>query len=151
MADGHLNKCKSCCKKDARMHYKSKSKNVWFLEAERRRGREKYQRLNYKEKYPPDPTKSFSATKNLHRNLIAKGFDLYMKEAHHWNYNFPHQGFILSRTSHKLIHRSLILDRISKCFLFNGEMLDTMEKHKNYICGVFKGNGIEEPIIEFDL
>lgn len=92
-----------CCKKDAAFNYKKKSKNVWFIEAERRRGREKYKRLNYKEKYPPDKLKSNAKTKNLHRYLISAGYDMNMKEAHHWNYDLPKQGFILTRNINRAL------------------------------------------------
>lgn len=151
MKDGHLNKCKKCCKSDASINYKVKSKNSWFIESERRRGRDKYKRLNYKTKHPNDPIKSFSITKNLHRNLINAGFDMTMKEAHHWNYNFPRQGFILSRKSHKAIHQNLSFDKETKCFMTSGKILSTFEDHREYIKNVLKTSNIQESVIEFNL
>lgn len=151
MKDGHLNKCKKCCKSDAASNYKIKSKNTWFVESERRRGREKYKRLNYKTKYHNNPIKSFSDTKNLHRNLINAGFDMAMKEAHHWNYNFPRQGFILSRKVHKMIHRNLSFNKETKCFMTGGKILLTFEDHREYINNTLKTSNIQETVIEFNL
>ena len=53
MGDGHLNKCKICTKKDVsiRLNYKMKDEN--FANNERKRHREKYYRLGYKEKHKP--------------------------------------------------------------------------------------------------
>ena len=151
MKDGHLNKCKMCCKKDAAFNYKKKSKNVWFIEAERRRGREKYKRLNYKEKYPPDKLKSNAKTKNLHRYLISAGYDMNMKEAHHWNYDLPKQGFILTRKCHKLVHKFLTFDAKTRCFKWGDIILDSLEKHYDFIKYVFDENNVNSDIICFKL
>lgn len=50
-ADGHLNKCKSCTKKDVHENYEKKINDDDFIEKERARGREKYKRLEYSKKY----------------------------------------------------------------------------------------------------
>lgn len=151
MKDGHLNKCKICCKKDSSLNYKKNSKNVWFVEYERRRGREKYRRLNYKDKYPPNIIQCNSTIRNLHRNLIAAGYDMDLKEAHHWNYNLTKQGFILTRKMHKLIHRYIKFDTETKCFKFKDMLLDSIEKHRNFINSVFRENNISDEIVEFDI
>ena len=50
MADGHLNKCKSCAKKDVHKNYLKNVEDDEYVEKERSRGREKYKRLKYNEK-----------------------------------------------------------------------------------------------------
>lgn len=51
MADGHLNKCKSCTKKDVHENYEKKINDDDFIEKQRARCREKYKRLEYGKKY----------------------------------------------------------------------------------------------------
>jgi len=86
MEDGHLNKCKSCTKKDVISRARKKSDDPKWIEQERIRGREKYKRLNYKDRQTKSnlkyPWKSSSTYKGLSRNMkIDKGI-----EAHHWCY-----------------------------------------------------------------
>jgi len=53
MGDGHLNKCKTCTKKDVDKREKEKRKDPDWVESEKIRAREKYRRLGYKEKHKP--------------------------------------------------------------------------------------------------
>ena len=41
--------------------------------------------------------------------------------------------FILTRRQHKLIHKYLLFDEQSKMFRYQDTLLDTLEKHKNFI------------------
>ena len=62
MSDGHLNKCKDCTKSDVKERFLVNSERPEWLERERERGREKYYRLGYREKYKP--TNMEDLTKN---------------------------------------------------------------------------------------
>jgi hypothetical protein len=136
MADGHLNKCISCTKQDTRNTELKIRSTPEGLERDRKRHRDKYQKLGYKEKQKEwdkfKPWKQSQAYKNLSRDLeIPLGM-----EAHHWNYNdeYLKDVFILDRKIHRNIHRFLTLDLDRKIFMdLNGNYLDTKEKHKKFI------------------
>lgn len=68
MDDGHLNKCKNCCKSQAKERHQQKSMNLSWKEKEKERSRKKYHQLNYKEKYP---YKKMIITNNM-KNDIQK-------------------------------------------------------------------------------
>ena len=136
MADGHLNKCKECNKSDVKKDYYRKSEDVLFVEKERERSREKYHRLNYKERSKilneDKPWKNSNKYKGLHKKFkVPKGFEL-----HHWNYNDDYllDVFVLNIKDHKNLHNSLFLDLEKRIFyLEDGTYLDTKEKHQEYI------------------
>jgi len=154
MADGHLNKCKVCTKNDVIENYNIKSQDSEWMEKERKRGREKYSRLNYKGKYAHHKhvfsfRKSYEF-KNLSkflkkRNLIKTGY-----EAHHWNYNYPYSIIILTRSLHKRVHQQLTFDRDSLCYIdSNGNLLDTIEKHVQIIHDIALGYKVYKDIRQF--
>lgn len=127
MGDGHLNKCKTCAKKDIHRNYSEKSKDISYINKERERGREKYHRLNYKDRYKP----KFKSVllKNIAKIVRKRlGVDLTNKELHHWNYLGYNEGcaFILSRTSHKLIHK-YVNARLNKFLYVNNKIKITSQ------------------------
>ena len=126
MADGHLNKCKDCAKKDVHEKYMSNIDNPAYVEKERARNREKYRRLGYKDiyKHPHSETKSVAEYLKRRINIPPE------HEIHHWNYNFLYDVFILSRRYHARIHKKITFDKDTKCFYYNGSLLDTKQKHE---------------------
>ena len=158
MQDGHLNKCKSCTRKDVRKREQILSKDSAWKEKEQARHREKYYRLGYKEKHKPD-TKSKAKTmarynskypeKKLARNRITqlrrklklqKGIEL-----HHWSYNLIHRKdvIILTTKDHNTAHRFLNYDQKEKMYRTkDGVLLDTNLKHYNFIKQFLNENSI---------
>lgn len=129
--DGFSCRCKSCVADKAKESESKKS-----IEQIRERHRDKYKRLNYKERQKVwDENKSWKSTakyKNLHRNFkIEKGMEI-----HHWSYNDEHlEDFIvLTASIHKGVHKFLVLDINNKMFrTLTGELLDTKQKHIDYL------------------
>jgi len=136
MADGHVNKCKVCNKIDVKKDYYRKSSDILFVEKERLRSKEKYYRLNYKERQKElnknKPWKNSQVYKNLSRKFkLPKGFEL-----HHWNYNkeYLEDIMILKIKEHRQAHTNLILDQDLLIFTDKeGFLLDTKEKHISFL------------------
>ena len=70
------------------------------MERERLRGREKFKRLGYKNRFKKT-TSICKEESNISRKLRIIGYCTNGKEAHHWNYNLPYSIFLLSRKAHK--------------------------------------------------
>lgn len=136
MPDGYLNKCKHCAISDAKENYLRKIEDPNWVEKERARGREKYERLNYKESQKKNndkyPWKALAKYKNLSRKFkTPKGLEL-----HHWNYNeeYIEDVFILDARQHKKAHQFMSLDIEKRMFKdLDNNYLDTKEKHFNYL------------------
>lgn len=139
-------KCKECVKLNVREREKNLRQDKDWYEKEKTRHREKYHRLNYKEKHKPSPEnkkkvieryklkypEKYSAKcKTSEMKPIIKG-----NELHHWNYNkeFAKDIIELSKLDHAKIHRFIKYDK--KTFMYkdlNGVLLDTKEKHLELI------------------
>jgi len=140
MGDGRLNKCKACCKAQAKIRHHKLMKNPEFHEAEQARGREKYKRLNYKEKfaYLKDkyPWKNNYVYKNLRRDL-SKNVGLPKDiELHHWCYveEKLRDVFVLDKFTHRRLHQLIEVNIEERIFYTNsGDKLDSREKHKEFI------------------
>ena len=136
MGDGHLNKCKVCTRDDVNSRKEILSQEEGWLEKERLRHREKYKRLNYKDKQKEWDLKRPWTRTSTYRNLSR---DLRIKEGnniHHWNYNnkYLKDVFILSTESHKKLHTFLDFDEENLIFKTKkGTPLDTKRKHKEYM------------------
>jgi hypothetical protein len=148
MADGHINKCIKCTRKYVKERSDKIFKDPKNLEKERLRSREKYHRLNYKEKSKKwlknSPWKKTQIYKNLSRNFkTEKG-----KELHHWNYNdsYLEDVVIMERREHRQLHQLIILDTEKRIFKVKetGEYLSNKLDHCLFITE--SGFKFENPI-----
>jgi hypothetical protein len=149
MADGHLNKCKSCTKNDVDIREKKlRSTDSGFVEKEKIRAREKYFRLGYKDIHKPSSEKKkadmlkysskfpekLKAASMLQSIKLIKGNP--KSQWHHWSYNEPHYKDVieLSVLDHKKLHRYIIYDEERMMYrrVDNNILLDTKEAHIEY-------------------
>lgn len=143
---GLQGECKECTKKRVRLREQEKRKNPEWIIKEQERHREKYHRLNYKEKHKPS-TKKKKEIMDKYKNkypekLKAKNISQHLtckikgNHLHHWNYNIEFAKDVIELTpkDHAKIHRFIKYD--SKNFIYvdiNGNPLDTKEKHILFI------------------
>lgn len=141
MKDGHLNKCSDCTKKDSKSNHYNNSNNPLWVENERERAKEKYNRLNYKDKYKllnkNKPWKSKAVYKNLRRNLSVKYNIPYEYELHHWSYvdSFLEDVVVMTKSDHRRWHSLIYLDIHTRVFKVksSGQPLSTKMKHLELI------------------
>jgi len=151
MKDGRLNKCIECTKLDVKKRSIQLMKNPIELEKERTRGREKYHRLNYKDKIKPTYQQKKTCIDNYKLKypekykckIASQRLKKELKEnhLHHWSYNKKHYKDVieLSVKDHNTVHRFLIYNQ--KTFMYcdvNKNLLDTKEKHLKYIEYILK-------------
>ena len=141
MADGHLNKCKTCTKEYSNAREKELRNDPKWVDKQRERGRDKYHRLGYKDKHKPTPEQR-KTIKEKHKNkypekylAINKSQRLPRKKGnhlHHWSYNEEHYKDVieLSVSDHALLHRNMIYDQERMMYRnINGILLDTKGSH----------------------
>ena len=142
MADGHLNKCKECAKKDVHENYDKNVEDPDYVEKERARGRDKHHRLyrgrkqnpevkkrvmqQYRERYPEKDVAKARAV----RIPVQDGCN-----RHHWSYNKEHRLDIipLIPSEHMKLHRYMVYDQERMMYRTrDGVLLDTREAHLAY-------------------
>ncbi len=145
MADGHLNKCIDCTKNDSKKREQQLREDPEWVMKEKRRGREKYYRLEYRGLYNPSHEKKKETIKKYHQKypekcLARKYTEIFLTKnseinLHHWSYNQEDWLDIieLSIKDHHFIHRYIIYDQERMMYRdLNGVLLNTKENHLQY-------------------
>ena len=153
MGDGYLGKCKICTRKDTKERVELLAENdPLFIEKERKRHRDKYYRLGYKEKHKPTPESKRDAIKRYKEKYPekykAKSLCSLIKctkgnHLHHWSYSLENAKDVIELNSknHALIHWFLKYNQPLMIYEdLKGNLLHTKELHLNYINKIIKEN-----------
>lgn len=144
MADGYLNKCKDCTRKDVKEHSLYLKKNdPDYLEKEKKRGRLKYHRL-YKGVKPNKQLRGIARKRWANKypekekaKCVSSKIKSINGNNHHWSYRQEHWKDVIDLTvkNHSKAHRFIIYDQEQMMYrrIDNMELLDTREKHLKWI------------------
>lgn len=146
--DGHLNKCKECCKTHTKERRKEKLKDPNYVKIERKKARERARMYKQKPRtWEQTKTGNYKYIHKYPEKHRARRVATTLKKKkgnhlHHWNYSKNHQRDVieLSKKNHYKVHRFLIYDQIKMMYrrIDNKILLDTREKHTKFIEYVIK-------------
>ena len=150
MGDGLLGKCKECTRADTKKRSTELMEDPKWKASEQARHREKYHRLEYREKHKP----TYEAKKiiigrwndKFPEKMAANGgkkIRVAGKQCHHWSYKPEHKKDVLHLTKeqHYTLHRFLTYDQSEFQYRdVSGNILDTREKHEAYAAAIFKAH-----------
>lgn len=126
MADGHLNKCKNCTRKDSAQRREKMLKDPAWVEKEAHR-----QRSKSRQSYWLKPEVHLARNKS---RSIPKQKGCHW---HHWSYQPCHAKdcILLTAQEHRRAHRFLVFDHehlmYRRCDTM--ELLDTRERHEAFL------------------
>ena len=145
MSDGYLNKCKRCTKNDVKLNEEKLRQDPEWVAKERKRGRDKYYRLEYQGLYKPSPEQKKETIKRYLQKFPEKGLatkytEIFLTKVegfnlHHWSYNQEDWLDIiqLSIKDHHFLHRYIIYDQERMMYRkLDGILLNTKEEHLKY-------------------
>lgn len=134
--------CKECQKERARVRYRIKRKDKVWVESERERGREKYSRLNYKDRAYSTAQVLSPKLANIYKNQSRNRKAPKGCEQHHWSYDPKHfkDTILLDRVDHRRLHTKILKTQDGNFYKIkdDGKVLDTKQKHLEFIgkCGI---------------
>lgn len=151
MADGHLNKCKECTRKDSKANYNIKSQDEEWVEKERVRGKEKFKRLGYKGRFK-SPREICRINGEIAAYARRRGIDTKGFELHHWNYNEPFCIFKLSRKAHRRLHKHIVVNYDDGfTYTLDGRKIESEDMAKSLYAEYLKMEGIYDDLEYYDL
>lgn len=142
--DGHFNSCKKCINEKTHNRIIELNKDPEYREKERLRAKERYRNIDPNVKKIKDNVYRYDNdfitrvdVSNARKSFsVPKGY-----QCHHWNYNvgFELDVIILAFRDHRKIHASILIDRELLIFRTkDGYLLDTKQKHEDYINSIVK-------------
>src|SRR6202012_4726067 len=146
MKDGFLNFCILCKNNEQKDRYKNNILNKEYVDKQRKRGRDKYDRLYKGKKNKKNIVNRKIIIERYKYNYPEKYKARYLSqylpcnkgnELHHWSYKDEHFKDVieLSKDNHYTIHNHIYYDKENKQYrrIDNDELLDTKEKHLDFI------------------